>query len=91
MKLHETILETLEEQLDISVVKHSFNFLMDAINEKILDANSDEERVALLYAVKIICLTYGIKKPNWWYKRRKNTDWLDEEGDHHYGYDLSAF
>lgn len=91
MKLHETILEALEQQLDISDVMLSFNFLMDAINDRILDANSDEERVALLYVVKTLCLTYGIKRPKWWYKRRNNTGWLDEEGNHHYGYDLGGF
>lgn len=91
MKLHETVLEAIEQQLDIPVVMLSFNFLIDAMNDRILDAKSDEERVALLYAVKVICLTYGIKRPEWWYKRRNNTDWLDEEGNHHYGYDLGGF
>lgn len=91
MKLHETILEVLEQQLDIPVVMLSFNFLIDAMNDRILDADSDEERVALLYAVKVLCLTYGIKRPEWWYNHRNNTDWLDEDGNHHYGYDLGGF
>lgn len=91
MKLHEAILEVLEQQLDIPVVMLSFNFLMDAMYDNILDANSDKERVALLYAVKVLCITYGIKRPDWWYKHRNNTDWLDDEGNHHYGYDLGGF
>ena len=75
---------------DESAVSSFESFTIPALYDAIVDANSDEERVALLYSVKSICITYGIDKPKWWYKQRNNTDWLDDDG-FHYGYDLGGF
>lgn len=62
MKLHKTILNILEQELDISIIKESLIFLIKTLDDKILDGKSDEEKVALLYSVKILYITYGIKR-----------------------------
>ena len=92
-RLHKVVEKELTRVngLDMSKVNSGINLLLEYSFDAIDDAESDEDKVALLYSVKTICITYGVKTPNWWYNARNRTDWQDDEAGLRYGYDLGGF
>ncbi len=77
--------------LDIDKVNSSIILLLQNSYDAIVDSESVEESIALLFSVKTICITYGVERPNWWYNVRNRYDWQDDTGNPHYGYDLGGF
>jgi len=93
-RLNKVVEKELERAhgLDMAKVIESHKTMFDSTSNYLIGNEiSTEEKVILLYSIKSICITYGIEKPRWWYSQRNTTNWQDENGELHYGYDLGGF